>query len=181
MTVCREGMTSRHTRNAAGMVLLMLGAACTPQPSAQATQAPDSRVVVAYDSASIGPNAATWNPQGIDVDGYRHANVFVEFEQREAQEEPLEVGVGFGPYQNGRVGTRNYFDFTGPGGGSQAESSRKPPTWISGSGRETWHGEQGISSYLVRVPVMGPFMWVYPQNNHAQARRFTIVVYLTKY
>jgi hypothetical protein len=33
---------------------------------------------------------------------------------------------------------------------------------------------------MIRVPVMGPYMWVYPQNNHTQARRFTIVVYLTR-
>ena len=162
------------------IAIWLLVTACrapTPVPS---TEQPESRVVVVYDSASIDPNIAIWNPQGIDVDGFRHANVFVEFEQRALDEEPLEVGVGFGPWPNGRAGTRNYFDFTGPGGASQSESSGKPPTWISGSGLQTWHGEQGISSYLIRVPVMGPYMWVYPQNNHTQARKFTVVVYLTR-
>ena len=168
-------------RNRTHILLALLGIACTAQPPAQSAALPDSKVIVVYDSATIEPNIATWNPQGISVDGYRHANVFVEFEQRSFQEEPLEVGVGFGPYQDGKLGTRNYFDFTGPGGAPQSESSQKSPTWISGSGRDTWHGEQGISSFMIRVPVMGPFMWVYPQNNHSKARKFTIVVYLTRF
>lgn len=162
------------------MGLWLVVTACTAQNSPVPADQPEGRVVVVYDSATIDPNIAIWNPQGIDVDGYAHANVFVEFEQRGASDEPLQVGVGFGPWRDGRAGTRSVFDFTGSEGVPQAESSRKLPTWISGSGRDTWHGEQGVSSYLIRVPVMGPYMWVYPQNNHTQARKFTIVVYLTK-
>jgi hypothetical protein len=143
-----------------------------------------SKTIVVYDNQSIDPNTAIWNPTGIPVDGFRHANVFVEFEQKAANEPPLSVGVGFGPWANGRAGTRNLYDFSG--GARTApqtaliDSAALRPTWISGAGIETWHGEQGIASYAIRTPIIGPYMWVYPLNNDNKPRRFTIVVYLTR-
>jgi len=142
-----------------------------------------SRTVVVYDNESIEGNRAIWKQEGIPVAGYRYANVFVEFEQKDPAEEPLSMGVGFAPWRNGRAGTRRYYNLehdpcSGPAVPGQDQA--RQPIWISGNGRDCWHGEQGINSYAVRVPVLGPYMWVYPLNELGIPRHFTVAVYLSQ-
>lgn len=141
-----------------------------------------ARTIVVYDDETIPGHRGVWKPEGIEVEGYTYATVFVEHEQHAFSEEPLEVGVGFAPWRDGRAGARSFYDFETERepGDSELRPRESPLEWISGSGRIGWHGHpHDIASFGIRVPVLGPYMWVYPLNNHSEPRRFTIVVYLT--
>lgn len=172
----------------AGFVVLFAGmlatGACDNAADVPGRPETASKTIVVYDNDTIPGNIAIWNPRGIFVDGFRHASVFVEFEQKTADEHPLSVGVGFAPMESGRLGTRNVYDFSnGSVTDSQSmsvDATMKQPTWISGSGAGTWHGEQGISSFVIRTSILGPYMWVYPLNDHSKTRRFSIAIYLTR-
>ena len=133
-----------------------------------------SKKLVIYDHCAIPGNRGISTGNYIDIDGYRYVNVFVEFEQDTAQEEPLSTGIVFytGP---GETGAGRCFSFE-KGAGVPGD-----PDMISASGKNSWHGAQWRkSSYIVRLPVMGPYMQVFPFNHHARERKFSITVYLTK-
>jgi hypothetical protein len=141
-----------------------------------------AKTIVVYDDETIPAHRGVWNRHGIKVEGYSYATVFVEHEQHATAEAPLDVGVGFAPWRDGRAGARSFYDFETERIRGEGETGLRdsPLEWISGSGRIGWHGHpHDITSFGIRVPVLGPYMWVYPLNGHSEPRRFTIVVYLT--
>ncbi len=109
------------------------------------------------------------------VDGYRYVNIIVEFEQKTAKEEPVSLGVIFAHSQNGKLGSRRYFTF------NENFSGSADPQMITVTGKASWYGsQQKKSSYTARLPIMGPFIQVFPFNHHNEARTFSIALYLVE-
>ena len=132
-----------------------------------------SKTIVIYDHAAIPANQGISKGEYLKVDGYRYANILVEFEQKSGDEEPLSLGVVFA-HERGQWGAKRVFD---PNAGTEA---LEKPVSLEASGKDSWRGEQWEkSSYVFRVPVTGPYLQVFPYNHHTQARKFSVVLYLT--
>lgn len=137
--------------------------------------APASKTVTVYDDAPIGADTGISTGSCLDVDGWRYANVFVEFEQHGPDEKPLSLGVVFAPDAGGKRGSRRYFNF------EENFPGEANPRMITLSGKGSWHGSpHDKSSYVARLPVMGPYLQVFPYNHHSAPRNFTVVIYLTR-
>jgi len=109
-----------------------------------------------------------------EVDGYRYINIFVEFEQEEASEEPVSLGVMFAFSTGGQVGSRRYFTF------EENFEGEADPQMITLSGKNSWHGAQWKkSSYTARLPIMGPYVQVFPFNHEKKDRKISITAYIT--
>lgn len=112
-------------------------------------------------------------PPYTDIDGYRHLNVFVEFDQREHDEPPVDLGVIFAFDGAGEMGARYYVNI------EENVPSPQSVQIITVSGAGTWHGSpHDRSSYVARFPVMGPFVEVFVYNRAGHDRRVSVWGYL---
>lgn len=119
--------------------------------------------------ASIGMN---WGPYQ-KTDGYRWLNVFVRFTQDTANEQPVDLGVVFACDAAGTMGARRYVNLEENLAGPQHTD------FIEVSGAGSWHGDQWkISTYVARIPVMGPYAQVFLYNREAVKRTVRVWGYL---
>lgn len=133
-----------------------------------------TRTIVFYEDHIIPANTGISSGMYTDVDGYRYINIFVESEQEEASEEPVSLGVVFAFSTNGKVGSRRYFTF------EENFEGEADPHMITLSGKNSWHGAQWKkSSYTARLPIMGPYVQVFPFNHEKKDRKISITAYLT--
>lgn len=144
-------------------------AACTStSPGRTAT-------VVIYEDEAIPANTGISTGMYTDVDGYRYVNITVEFEQKTEAEAPVSLGVVFAHDSNGKWGARRYFNF------DQNFAAPVHPQMITLSGEKSWHGHpHDKSTYIARLPVMAPFIQVFPVNHHDSPRQIDVVLYLTE-
>ncbi len=134
-----------------------------------------SKTIAIYSDSTIPANLGISTGTYTNVDGYRYVNVAVEFEQNAGNEEPVSLGVIFAHDQNGKLGSRRYFNF------EENFSGAADPQMITETGKASWSGSpHNKSTYIARLPIMGPYMQVFPFNHHSAARKFSIVLYLTK-
>ena len=134
-----------------------------------------SKIITIYDNAQIPASMGISKGSYTKIDGYRYVNITVEYEQKDADEAPLSLGVMFAYDENGKLGSRRCFSF------DQNSALPADPQMITVSGKNCWHGyPANKSSYISRFPVMGPYLQVFPFNNHTKARKFSVVLYLTK-
>jgi len=134
-----------------------------------------TKTIVIYEDSNIPANIGISTGMYTEVDGYRYVNVTVQFEQKTANENPLSLGVVFAHSQNGKWGSRRYFTF------DENFTGVADPQMITLTGSGSWHGsQQKISSYTARLPIMGPYMQVFPFNKHNEARIFSTVLYLSE-
>jgi len=157
------------------LFILLLGAwslyfsACTNESAVR------SSTVVIYENESIPANTGISTGVYTNVDGYRYVNVVVEFEQNAAGEAPVSLGVVFAHDSNGKWGARRYFNF------EQNFTAPVHPQMITLSGEKSWHGHpHNKSTYIARLPVMAPYMQVFPFNHHDSERQIDVVLYLTQ-
>lgn len=165
------------------VIILLLGIAAVVFTADTCTTTPivtsgscchNTKVVAIYDGDSIPANIGISTGQYTNVDSFRYVNVFVEFSQETASEEPVSLGVIFALDQSGAKGSRRYFNF------EQNFEAPADPQMITLSGKGSWHGAQHKkSSYLARLPIMGPYMQVFPFNHHSEKRLLSVVLYLT--
>jgi hypothetical protein len=133
-----------------------------------------SKVITFYDNHTIPANVGISSGMYTKVDGYRHINIVVEFEQAADDEKPVSLGVVFAYSSDGKQGARRYFNF------EQNYSTPANPQMITLSGANSWHGSpHNRSSYMARFPVMGPYIQVFPFNHEGKDRKITIKAYLT--
>lgn len=134
-----------------------------------------TKTITIYNDQSIPANTGISTGINTEVDGYRYVNITVEFEQKNPAEEPVDLGVIFAHSENGKWGSRRYFAF------DQNFSGMADPQMITVTGKASWHGHpHDKSSYIARLPIMGPFLQVFPFNHHNEARKISIVLYLTE-
>lgn len=133
-----------------------------------------SKTIKIYEDHSIPAETGISTGVYTNVDGFRYVNITVEFEQNGASEKPVSLGVIFAHSRNGKWGSRRYFTFETNFTGSA------DPQMITVSGKNSWHGKpHNISSYIARLPIMGPYLQVFPFNHHDASRKITVVLYLT--
>ena len=133
-----------------------------------------TKTIIIYENYAVPANMGISTGVYTEADGYRYVNVAVEFEQKDPGEEPVSLGVMFAHSQNGKWGSRRYFTF------EENFSAPADPQMITLTGKGSWHGHpHDKSSYIARLPIMGPFLQVFPFNHHNHERKFSIVLYLT--
>ncbi|MEA2173406.1 MAG: hypothetical protein QOD00_998 [Blastocatellia bacterium] len=119
--------------------------------------------------ASVGSSL----PPYTGIEGYHHINIFVQFSQKAANELPVDLGVTFAFDANGTMSARRYVNLEANVPGPQSTN------FIEVSGSGSWHGSpHNISSYVVRLPVMGPFVQVFVYNRAPIARKVNVWGYL---
>lgn len=119
--------------------------------------------------AGIGISSGVYT----NVDGFRYINIFVEFQQDAANEKPVDLGVIFAFDSRGDKGSRRYVNL------EENVADQQQVNFINVSGAGTWHGDPKIGSYTVRLPIMGPFVNVFPFNKEAKDRKLSVWAYLT--
>jgi hypothetical protein len=133
-----------------------------------------TKTIAIYENQTIPANIGISTGTYTEVNGYRYVDITVEFEQKTANEEPVSLGVVFAHDASGKWGARRYFNF------EQNFSAPANPQLITLTGQDSWHGPpHNKSSFITRLPIMGPFLQVFPFNHHNEARNFSIVLYLT--
>ena len=162
------------------VILIYADTAAQPKPRSVPTapnpcQCPAlTKVITFYENDTIP--AGTGISSGVykNVDGYRFINITVEFEQVTADEKPVSLGVMFAYSASGNLGSRRYFNF------EQNFTEDADPQMITLSGKNSWHGSPpNKSSYTARLPIMGPYVQVFPFNLEPKVRRITIKAYLS--
>lgn len=134
-----------------------------------------TKTITVYDEYTIPANTGISTGVYTSVDGYRYVNIVAEFEQNTVIEEPVSLGVVFAHSQNGKLGSRRYFTF------DENFSGTADPQMITVTGKASWHGiQQKKSSFTARLPIMGPFIQVFPFNHHNEVRKFSIALYLVE-
>lgn len=134
-----------------------------------------TKVINIYEDHTIPANIGISTGVYTKVDGYRYVNVTVRFEQKSAGEKPVSLGVAFAHSQNGKLNSRRYFTF------EENFTAPADPQMITLSGKNSWHGQpHNKSVYTARLPIMGPYIQVFPFNQHNEARKISIALYLTE-
>ena len=152
------------------LIIVLLFASSVKLPKMAKT-----KTIVIYEDYSIPANIGISTGLYTKVDGYKYANIVVEFSQLEANEDPVSLGIMFAHSENGKWGSRRYFNF------EQNFEGLQDPQMITLSGRGSWHGTPpGVSRYIARIPIMGPYIQVFPFNSHDSARTISIAIYLTR-
>lgn len=132
-----------------------------------------TKVVKFLTDHELPPSVGISLPPYTGVDGYRYLNLFVRFTQKAADEAPVDLGVIFAFDANGALGARRYVNLEHNLSGPQSTN------FIEVSGRGSWHGSpHNISSYVARLPVMGPFVEVFVYNRAPIKRTVSVWGYL---
>jgi hypothetical protein len=118
---------------------------------------------------SIQPNIGISIPPYQKCDGYSFINITVRFSQSQSNESPVDLGVIFAFDANGDMGARKYTNL------ENNVPSPQPTNFINIDGSNSWHGNpHNISTYSVRLPVMGPYVLVFPFNRHNTKRVISV-------
>lgn len=134
---------------------------------------PCTKVVKFMTDHEVPANVGISLPPYTNIDGYRYINIFVQFTQKAANEAPVDLGVIFAFDANGKLGARRYANLEDNLPGPQSTN------FIEVSGSGSWHGSpHNISSYLARLPVMGPFIEVFVYNRAPLKRTVNVWAYL---
>ncbi len=136
-------------------------------------ETPCTSVIRFLTDHAVPANTGISIPPYTSVDGYRHLNLFVRFTQTAASELPVDLGVIFAFDSSGTMGSRRYVNLEANVAAPQSVNM------ISVSGSGSWHGSpHNISSYAVRLPVMGPYVEVFVYNRAATQRKVSVWGYL---
>ena len=134
-----------------------------------------TETIVIYEDHEIAANTGISTGTYSNVDGYRFVNVVVEFSQDSAGQKPVSLGVIFAHDARGKWGARRYFNF------EQNFTAPADPQMITLTGVNSWSGSpHNRSAYIARLPIMGPYMQVFPFNQHNAPRRISVALYLTE-
>ena len=143
------------------------------KPVVKECDKPCSKVIKIMTDREIGPNMAMSVPPYTTVDGYRYVNITVRFNQAEANEPPVELGVMFAYDQSGEMGSRFYANL------EAIKASPQVSHFIEVTNERAWHGSGiGFSTFITRIPVMAPYMQVFPHNKASHSRTVSIWAYL---
>lgn len=134
---------------------------------------PCTRVLKFMTDREVGPNIGISLPPYKNVDGYSFFNVYVRFTQEDAGDPPVDLGVIFAFDTKGTMGARKYVNLEENLSGPQSTN------FIEVSGSGSWHGSQWkTSSFMARLPVMGPYAQVFVYNRAPVARTVSVWGYL---
>lgn len=152
-----------------GATAILISACCSLNRDKART-----KTITLFDREEISANTGI-SKSYVNVQGFHYANIFVEFEQNTADEEPVSVGALFSLSPEGELSARRYFSFD--------ENFNAPanPQFIDVSGVGSWHGlPHKRSAYIIRLPVMGPYLLVVPFNRHDESRIISVKIYASE-
>ena len=156
------------------LLIVFLISGCETMSSSSNCCLAQTKTITIYEDHTIPANIGISTGTYTEVNGYRYVNVLVEFQQDTAGEEPVSLGVTFAHNTGGKWSSRRYFNF------EENFSAPADPQMITLSGKASWHGSpHNKSSYIARLPIMGPYMQVFPFNHHDQERKINVVLYLS--
>ena len=134
---------------------------------------PCTKVIKFMTNRSVPANTGISIPPYQSCDGFSFINITLRFSQLAANEAPVDLGVIFAFDQNGDMGSRRYTNL------ENNVPAQQPINFIDVTGNNSWHGSpHNISTYTVRLPIMGPWVQVFPFNRHSLKRTVTIWGYL---
>ena len=132
-----------------------------------------TKIVKFMTDHEVPPGVGISLPPYTPIDGYRYINIFVRFDQKDAEEPPVDLGVIFAFDARGSMGSRRYVNL------EQNLSAPQSVNFVEVSGTGSWHGSpHNISSYAARFPVMGPFIEVFVYNRAPIKRTVSVWGYL---
>ncbi len=132
-----------------------------------------TKVIKFLTDHELPPNIGQSIPPYTYINRYRYINLFVQFSQESATEEPVDLGVIFAFDSSGTLGARRYVNLEQNVDGPQSTH------FIEVSGSGSWHGSpHNKSSYVARFPVMGPYVQVFVYNRAPVARKVSVWGYL---
>ncbi len=132
-----------------------------------------TKVIKFITNHSVAANLGISIPPYTKIAGYRHINIFVRFTQEDAVEPPVDLGVIFAFDSKGAMGARRYVNLEENLSGPQSTN------FIEVSGNGTWHGSpHNISTYVARLPIMGPYIEVFVYNRAPVVRKVSVWGYL---
>lgn len=132
-----------------------------------------TKVIRFMTDQEVPPSVGISLPPYTGIDGYRHLNLFVRFDQKKADEPPVDLGVVFALDARGNMGARRYVNLEENLAGPQSTN------FVEISGQGSWHGSpHDISTYVARFPVMGPFVEVFVYNRASIKRKVSVWGYL---
>jgi hypothetical protein len=131
---------------------------------------PCTKVVRLLENQTVRANTGFSAAPYTEIDGFRFIHLYVQFPQEAFDEPPVDVGVSFAFDEGGTMHTRRYVNLE--------ENLPAPQSihFIEVSGSGSWGGQE--SSYIVRLPVMGPFIEVYVYNRAPIDRAVNVWAYL---
>jgi hypothetical protein len=133
---------------------------------------PCTKVIKVYTDASIGPNTGMSAINYTNVDGYRYINIFVKYSQQNKDETPVNLSVMFA-FDEARSMNAGHFVNLEPN--LQTPAATHP---IDVLGNGTYHGDQWkISSFVFRLPVVGPYIKIFVYNYFSSERKFSVWAY----
>ena len=134
---------------------------------------PCTRIIKFMTNRSIPANTGISLPPYQNCDGFSFINITLRFSQSQAIEAPVDLGVMFAYDANGDMASRRYTNLENNVAAPQITN------FIGVSGSDSWHGNpHNISTYTVRIPIMGPYIQVFPFNMHTTKRSVSIWGYL---
>ena len=134
---------------------------------------PCTHVVKFMTESSIPANTGISIPPYLSCDGYSFINITLRFSQQQSNEAAVDLGVIFAYDANGDMGSRKYTNLENNVPNPQSTN------FINIDGSGSWHGNPyNISTYTVRLPVMGPYVLVFPFNRHTDKRAVSVWGYL---
>ena len=134
---------------------------------------PCTKIIKFYTDRTVAPNIGISSGIYTNVDGYRYINIFVKFTQEIANQAPVNLGVMFAFDEAGTMGAGHYVNLEP----NLQTPTASHPLDVQGSG--TWHGDQWkTSSYVVRLPIVGPYVQVFIYNFTPTERKVSVWAYL---
>jgi|GEM_PF-705815 len=133
---------------------------------------PCTNVITLIDNRDVPANTGIGSSL-TNIDGYSFINIYVKFSQKAANEAPVNLGVVFALDAAGAIGARRYVNL------EANVPALQNTNFIQVSGAGSWSGSpHNISTYIVRLPVMGPFVQVFAENFTPLARKVSVWAYL---
>ena len=131
-----------------------------------------SRVLRLQMEADIPANTELSIPPYNDVNGFRFINLVVKYIHEDPNEPPVDLGVEFAFDEKGLMSTRRYVNLE--------ENLPAPQTvrHIQIEGPASAGTPNAVVTYVARIPIMGPFIEVFPKNRASVNRKVTVWGYL---
>lgn len=144
------------------------------QPVAPVKTVATTKIVKFMTDQVVPPAQGMSTGPYVEATGYRQLNLTVKWDQELPSEAPVGVNILFAYDAAGTMCSNSYINCT------QATQPGQPTSKliISGAG-DNWHGSpHNISTYMVRVPVMAPYVQVFADNFTDKPHKITIWAYL---
>ena len=133
-----------------------------------------TRILRLMMETEVPPNTELSVPPYNDITGFRYINLFVRYIHEDPAEPPLDLSVEFAFDEKGLMTTRRHAIVENRTLSSEPQTL-SPVTVV---GPESDGTPNQVVTYVLRVPIMGPFIEVFTNNRASVKRKVTVWGYL---